>query len=57
LRKFFLDGKVANLVQILLTSLWSLGFRSHLPAPVGNAGTGAVARVQAEGEIAMAFFR
>jgi len=27
LRKIFLDGKATNLVQIILASLWSLGFR------------------------------
>ena len=45
------------MIQIILTSLWSLGFRSHLPAPVGNTGTGAVMRVQAAGEIVIVFFR
>lgn len=27
LRKIFLDGKASNLVQIILTRLWNLGFR------------------------------
>jgi len=56
-QEIFLDGKAANMVQIILTSLLSLGFRSQVPAPVGNAGTSVVTRVQAAGEIAIVFFR